>query len=754
MANPAATQTSVTGDTPNIGVGETTPLPSTPAGLPSATDSGAQSFALPDVSGTTGGAASPASDIFGGIDGTATSSDSSSTSGLNSLLTSLESGLTGGAGLGTAIGSAIPYAGIYGAASVAATNQQNANAATVAPLTNLGNQLTGAGTTQLNNFQNNTITPQQQSVADTANSQGASLISSAGALGQIAQQAFSQYSSGALNPGDQAALDAQVTSQKAQVAQQMAAQGITDSSAINSAYQQIDNNALIQRQTLMNNYLSTGETAYNSWATTTEAGQQLQLEGKQYVASSIQQNLTNALSLDQAGMGPLEDAINATIQSNTQISNTMTQLMASLAAAWSYQTAKASGVNTSTGTGTGSTASQIGSAVTAAKNVSPNTDGSIFSGANTTSGINSVPSENLTDDQVFSSGNSISDPNALNGAIGDDFSSATSAVDAASGVADDSSDIGSFSSGSAAAGTTLSDVPAENLTDSEIIAGVPSTDLSNVSSNIPAANFSSGVGSDLGAAGSIYGAVENPSNPAGDVQAAGGAAKLVNAGLSAAGEGTSDALTTVGQAAGPIAAGVGLAYQDYQMLDPANIPDTDKGTLAGATTGKLPSGNSLLEYNGVGVGLGTQQTQGSGEIYNTNETNASGQPTWIGQANSGTLENDYDEIAAAKSGVATGESVSALDTATTKTNSLLGGATYTTNAGVGIAAQAAAADAQVKTTPAQQQQVEQDAENSALQVFNETGGAAAWGQSSTQWMQSMFAALSDVGQGTEFGRTS
>jgi hypothetical protein len=193
-----------------------------------------------------------------------------STSGWQQFLSGLGSGLFGGtnlgtlSGLGSALGTAIPYAGVAGYAQNAANKQQQANTQTIQPLITQANTMLDAANKQLGLFQ-----------------------------------------SGTLSPGQQAQIDAYAASQKSAIAQRMASQGITDSSATDTAYQQIDNNALIMK------------------------------------SNFVQQSLSNALNLDAAGMTPLMTAIQDKLISDTQISDTMMQLMGTLAAAWAYQTGQA-----------------------------------------------------------------------------------------------------------------------------------------------------------------------------------------------------------------------------------------------------------------------------------------------------------------------------------------------------------------------------------------------------------------------------
>lgn len=286
-------------------------------------------------------------------------------------LTDFLGGITGGGGLNLAgaAGSAIPYAAIYGLANQAADKARAANQQTLKPLTDIASTLTGAGGKELSQFQGGTITPAQQGVADLAMQQGQTLLTSATPFQDISSTLLKQYQSGTLQQADQQALDQQITNQKQRVAQQLSNAGITDSTALNNAYQQIDQWAGQQRQSILNGYLSTGNQEYNQWMTSTQAGQQLQLESKTYVANSVQQHLTNALALDEAGMQPLGQAITATLASDTQISTSMTQLMASLASAWAYQQAQASGAGGAGTAGAGGAGGAAGAAGTVGKAV-------------------------------------------------------------------------------------------------------------------------------------------------------------------------------------------------------------------------------------------------------------------------------------------------------------------------------------------------------------------------------------------------
>ena len=161
-----------------------------------------------------------------------------------------------GANLGGALGSLAPYLGIGALAQNQANKQRDANAQTVQPLYDKANQLFDAMNKDLAN-----------------------------------------YEAGTVNPAQQKELDAFQAQQKAQVAQRFASQGITNSSATDTAFQQIDDNTMIMKQ--------------------------------QFVT----QSLTNALALEGPAMTALTQAITETLNSDTALSNQMTQLFGTLAMA-------------------------------------------------------------------------------------------------------------------------------------------------------------------------------------------------------------------------------------------------------------------------------------------------------------------------------------------------------------------------------------------------------------------------------------
>lgn len=262
--------------------------------------------------------------------------DTGTTDTSGSAIGSVLSGLTGNTGLGglAALGADAAIAG-YGLSTASGAQQQTQNQAN--QILGPSNALLSAGQSQLAQFQSNTLTPQQQSYVNFSTEEGQNIIQSGGALQQIAQQSLGDYASGNLNPGDQQALDASVAAQKQQVAQQMANSGMVDSSVLSAYNQQIDNQALITKQNMLNNYFTTGNQAYNSWLTSTQQGSALIASGAQFAQSAFQDMMNNALGLEGAGMTGLTTAIGLIINSDTAIQGQVSQLMSNLAAAYSYQ---------------------------------------------------------------------------------------------------------------------------------------------------------------------------------------------------------------------------------------------------------------------------------------------------------------------------------------------------------------------------------------------------------------------------------
>jgi hypothetical protein len=272
--------------------------------------------------------------------------------------------------LGTLTGQVAPYAAVAAVGEAQAKAGQAEDAkfsqqqqALAQPSISESNQL-------LNQYNTGTLTPAQQQVVTSGEQQGQSLIDSAASLSTIAQTAFSNYNSGTLKPADQTALDQQTAAQKQQVAQQLASAGITDSTILAAQNQQIDNNAQIQKQNILNGYFSTGNQAYDTWLQSTTQGQQTIQAAQMYASTSLQTTLQNSMQEAGIGIGEMNTAITTQMQTDQKYADQVSTLLGNLAQAYSKQyasggTGKSSagsnllknaggGGGGGTGTGTGS----------------------------------------------------------------------------------------------------------------------------------------------------------------------------------------------------------------------------------------------------------------------------------------------------------------------------------------------------------------------------------------------------------------
>jgi hypothetical protein len=280
---------------------------------------------MPQMTGT-GGSTSPT--------GVASPATSPSTDlGLESELGTLFGSPTAGSamsGLGTY--GALAGLGIYGA------NQANAStASTVAPAYAMGQPLVNAGNQLLGEGMAGQLTPLQQQQLTTSQQQGQTLINAATPVGQIAQQYMKQFQSGNLLPADQAALDQSVTASKAQLAQALGPN--VDSTTMATYSAQIDQQALITKQTMLNSYLATGNQEFDQWATTTEAGQATIAAGQAAAVANIDQTFNEAFQASATGQSPIMQAIQDTLQSNAQIANALQQYMGNLTKGYALQKA-------------------------------------------------------------------------------------------------------------------------------------------------------------------------------------------------------------------------------------------------------------------------------------------------------------------------------------------------------------------------------------------------------------------------------
>jgi hypothetical protein len=248
---------------------------------------------------------------------------------LSSILSSM--GLTS-----SNLGALAPEAAVAGIGLAQAKNAQSDAAKQAAQLSGPSQNLINAGNSLLQQFQSGKLTPTQQSYVDFTNSEGQALIDSGNGLKAIAQQAFGDYASGTLPQADQLKLDQQVAAQKQQIAQQLSSSGMADSSVLSAYNQQIDNQALITKQGLLDARFATGVTAYNTWLNSTTEGIQLKNQGAQFAQSAFESMMNDSLALESQGMSGLTQAIALTVQSDNQLSQSVSQLMGNLAAAYAY----------------------------------------------------------------------------------------------------------------------------------------------------------------------------------------------------------------------------------------------------------------------------------------------------------------------------------------------------------------------------------------------------------------------------------
>jgi hypothetical protein len=359
--------------------------------------------------------------------GQSTTDDSSSPGFLSGVGTGLASSLGGSAGssiansLGNFVGSAAPYAAVAGiglaqakageAQDAAASKQQQALAQ---PAINQSNTLLG-------DYNSGKINPTDQATSNTEIAQGQSTIQSAQGLSAIANQAFQEYNSGTLKPADQMALNQQTAAQKQQVAQQLASAGITDSTILAAQYQQIDNNAMIQKQTILNGYFNTGNQAYNSWLTATTEGQQTIQKGMEFASTSLQTELSNSMAEANIGIGEMNTAINTQMTTDANYASQVSTLMGTLATAYAKQVA-----GQKAGTSSGGAAAGGAAAGAAARGLSGGSSGSANSAGGNSDGIGggygTGDGSALNDDNYFSAGNAtVQSPTSPSDALGSDF---------------------------------------------------------------------------------------------------------------------------------------------------------------------------------------------------------------------------------------------------------------------------------------------------------------------------------------------
>jgi len=294
------------------------PTPTTTAGLPS------------DVSGADTGMATATQGMPAtGVPETTGAAAASSTGGLdfNSILSDIGSFLSS---------PTVSSAALIGLGEYEASQAQKTTGQLTSQLTGPSQNFVSAGVTELQQtMQGLTGTPvtsgsigQQEQAAQN--------------LGNIA----TQYSTGKLTDAQNQQVQQYVQSQQQQIRQQLANQGITDSSVIAMYDQQIQNNAAQLTQSLIEQ-------------NTTLAGQALT-----QVQSTYSNLLNQSISTFGAGMGPIEDAVQLTIQQNTQIANGLQQLFGQIARGFSGASGGSAGGSSAVGSALNSVIGTIGKYLT------------------------------------------------------------------------------------------------------------------------------------------------------------------------------------------------------------------------------------------------------------------------------------------------------------------------------------------------------------------------------------------------------
>jgi hypothetical protein len=442
----------------------------------------------------------------------------------------------------------------------------------------------------------------------------------------------------------------------------------------------------------------------------------------QAISQAFQNELTSGMGLVGTGGGFVQSGISQEISSNTQLQGQLASLMGMLAQAYAKQTSGTSGSGTATGgfgsilnsiLGTGNSASSLTSGINAdtASNVAGLQSGLTSASSSDAANFGNIDADiNANTVANLNSGLDTSGLNSASISLGD----LTSSESDAGGVAGDISDFSA--GGSSAAAPTLAGATAGS--DAASSAGSADLSLGSVA----------GVGGDvLG----IAGAALNPTNPSSDVQGAADAYNLGQTltGGSTIGTGALGASLEVGVPAFMISTLVGALTKPNDP-DSINTAAAEQAGMQVNPYGALPSGNSILTDNGLGVGAGTQSSQGSGELYDIQN----GTYHWLGQSDSTALEGDVSSVLAGEAGQT--------PTATT-------GLGLTTNESTGINPLGSAV-----SQPAQTAAQEEAAGSSGISsIFSSLGGAKALGMSESDFQQTLIDMLGSNAylHGTAYG---
>lgn len=238
------------------------------------------------------------------------------------------------------IGALTEFGALAGLGLSEANSQKSTNDQLAASLGSIGQPFTQAGQGTLTQLEGGPAVGGPLGAAITGQT------TAAAGLNQAANDAIGRYNSGTLRPTDQQQVDNYVSQQRAMIDSQLAASGNTDSSAKDAAYQQIDNNAALLKQQLLQNDFTTGQQALTQ------------------VGTTYNNLLNQALSESQFGFSTQEAAVQTQIASDTQLAASLNSLFGSIAQGFGNALRGSNTNNTSTtGSTAGNLANQAGSAL-------------------------------------------------------------------------------------------------------------------------------------------------------------------------------------------------------------------------------------------------------------------------------------------------------------------------------------------------------------------------------------------------------
>jgi hypothetical protein len=233
-----------------------------------------------------------------------------------------------GSFLSSPLGEVAGFGALAGVGLEEASSQQKQNNQLAGTLGVLGQPFTAAGDAEL---------AQLEGGPAVGGPLGASITQQTGAAAELGATA-QQYGTGQLTSAQQLQVSQYVAQQKAQVASELAASGNNDpnSTQYQTAYQQIDNNAVMLTQQLVQQNTQLAEGALTA------------------VQSTYSNLLNQALSSSGFGFETQSQAVQTLIQGNSQIAGQIQQLMGGIA----------QGYGAALGGGkTGSAAAGLGAAV-------------------------------------------------------------------------------------------------------------------------------------------------------------------------------------------------------------------------------------------------------------------------------------------------------------------------------------------------------------------------------------------------------